>query len=904
MAATNVLLIDDEPDLLEIGKHFLELEEGISVETAFSADNALEKIKLRDYDALVSDYQMPRKDGIQLLKEIRGMKNSIPFILFTGKGREEVAIEAFEIGADFYLQKGGSPKAQFAELGHKIRWAVDLRRADMEVVALRQLYSVLSETNRAIVRFQDKRELLDHICRINVEIGGFSMVWAGLSNPKSQTIEPVASHGRNIQYPDGIAISTGDIPWGQGPTGIAFREGKFRVCNDVANDLKVGPWHDEALRQGYASLAVFPFAIGTENAGVLALYSSEPGYFTSKIIKLLDEQSGDISWALVTFEQKGKRLLAEKELEKSELQYRRLFETAQDAILILDGESGKIIEANTFFLDLLGFPLEHCIGKQLWELGFIKDKKLAQQEFTDLKTKGYIRYEDLPLETKDGRCIDVDFISHAFLAGDRKIFQCSIRDITNRKEFEDDLKASELQYRRLFETAKDGIMILDFESQKIIDANVFILDLMGYQLHEVIGKGLWELGFQDDRAFADGAFARLRTSGYVRYEDIPLRKKNGETVPVEFVSNVYTVKETKIVQCNIRDVSDRQQKEEKIRELARIVDSTGDGVIGKDLDGIITSWNRGAEQIYGYKQEEMIGRSISLLTAPDSKEDMENTLKRVGNEELLSHYESTHTRKDGERIDVSLTVSPVLGIRGQITGSSTISSDITARKRMEDALKLANKKLGLLSNVTRHDINNQMTALIGNIELLERGIKDPSSERHFLRAKEAMERISTILKFTKTYADIGVHAPEWNNVRRLVGRSVREAQIGNIKVVNDIPPEIEVLADPLILNVFSNLMDNSIRHGGTVDMVRFHIDEHRGVSSIVYEDNGFGLPTETRKKIFGLAPDRMHGMFLTKEILSITGITIVEVGESGQGARFVMTIPPNGIRIIPHGVGQ
>ena len=899
MLPTTVLLIDDERGLLEIGKEFLELKEGISVETAISAENALGKIVLRNYDVIVSDYQMPGMDGIQLLKEIRRRKNKIPFILFTGKGREEVAIEAFENGADFYLQKGGSPKAQFTELGLKIRKAVDLRRADIEVVALRQLYSVLSETNRAIVRIHSKRELLDRICRINIEIGGFSMVWAGFANPERQTIEPVASFGRNSQYLDTIAISTEDIPRGQGPVGTSFREGTHKVCNDIANDEQMGPWRDDALRLGFGSLAAFPFALDTIDAGVLTLYSSEPGYFTEKIVELLEEQTGDISWALATFELKKQKLIAENELKTSEVQYRRLFETSQDAILILDGETGKIIEANAFVLDLLGYSLEYCVGKHLWELGFIKNKALAQKAFTVLRTEGYIRYEDLPLETKDGRSIAVDFISHAFTAGDRKIFQCSLRDITSRKVFENELKTSETQYRRLFETAKDGILLIDYESEKIVDANIFLLDLIGYQRQEVIGKSLWELGFIEDRILADEAFVQLRTKGYVRYEDIPLRRKDGETLPVEFVCNVYMVKETKIIQCNIRDIRERKQKEDKITELARIIDSTGDAVIGKDLSGIVTSWNNGAKQIYGYESDEIIGRSISIIVDPDSKDDIENILKRVEEGELLSHYDATRIRKDGERINVSLMISPVLDDQGQIIGSSTISSDVTERKRIEDALQLANKKLGLLSSITRHDINNEMTVLLGNIELLEGKNDDPWSKAHFHQVKEATEHISSIIKFTKMYSDIGVQTPRWNNVRNLVKNSAKEVRLGNVKVVNDIPEEIEVLADPLILNVFFNLMDNAVKHGKKVDNVRFYLEEHEGVSSIVCEDNGIGVPAEKKENIFMLASDKTHGVFLSREILSITGITIVEVGEPGHGAKFVMTVPPIGIRTVP-----
>ena len=156
---------------------------------------------------------------------------------------------------------------------------------------------------------------------------------------------------------------------------------------------------------------------------------------------------------------KSNELRAENDLKKSELQYRRLFETAQDAILILDGDTGEVIDANKFILDMLGYPLEYFIGKHLWELGFIKDKSIAQQAFTELKTNGYIRYEDIPLETKDGRSINVEFISNVYLVGDKKIIQCNIRDITVHGKTDELLRESEARYRTLAEAIPDQIFI-------------------------------------------------------------------------------------------------------------------------------------------------------------------------------------------------------------------------------------------------------------------------------------------------------------------------------------------------------------------------------------------------------------------------------------------------------------
>ena len=122
-----------------------------------------------------------------------------------------------------------------------------------------------------------------------------------------------------------------------------------------------------------------------------------------------------------------------------------------------------MIDANKFILNLLGYPLEYFIGKPLWELGFIRDKSIALRAFTELKTKGYVRYEDIPLETKDGLMMDGEFVSNVYLVDNKKIIQCNIRDITKRKRVEKELKQIEERFSGIFDAINDGIHIHEIE---------------------------------------------------------------------------------------------------------------------------------------------------------------------------------------------------------------------------------------------------------------------------------------------------------------------------------------------------------------------------------------------------------------------------------------------------------
>ena len=220
-------------------------------------------------------------------------------------------------------------------------------------------------------------------------------------------------------------------------------------------------------------------------------------------------------------------------------------------------------------------------------------------------------------------------------------------------------------------------------------------------------------------------------------------------------------------------------------------------------------------------------------------------------------------------------------------------SDITGRKAAEDALRQANKKLTLLSGITRHDINNQLLALNGFLGLLQIKVTDPTLEDYFTKITKASERIAGMIRFTKEYEKIGVNAPVWQDCYTLVDTAAKQAPLGKILMKNDLPLETEVFADPLIVKVFYNLMDNAARYGGKITTIRFSVVERDGDQIIVCEDDGEGVVEEEKERIFdrGFGKNTGLGLTLSREILYITGITIRETGEPGKGARFEITVP-------------
>jgi signal transduction histidine kinase len=187
---------------------------------------------------------------------------------------------------------------------------------------------------------------------------------------------------------------------------------------------------------------------------------------------------------------------------------------------------------------------------------------------------------------------------------------------------------------------------------------------------------------------------------------------------------------------------------------------------------------------------------------------------------------------------------------------------------------------------------------MGYLQLLQMKIPDPAFNNYFESITNAGMRISSMIQFTKSYENIGVNAPVWQYARTLIEAGAKDVVLGQLQLKNDLPAGAEVFADPLIVKVFFNLMDNAVRYGGKITTIRFSVEKSGEDPVIVCEDDGDGVLAEEKERIFdrGFGKNTGLGLFLSREILAITGITIKETGEPGKGARFEMTVPQGAYR--------
>ena len=378
-------------------------------------------------------------------------------------------------------------------------------------------------------------------------------------------------------------------------------------------------------------------------------------------------------------------------LRTSELSYRRLFESARDGILVLNADTGRIIDVNDFLVEMLGYSRAEIVGKTVGELSPLKDILSNQAVLERLQKDGYIRYEDLPLETCDGRRIAVEFVSNLYQVGDIKVIQCNIRDITEHKRTEAAMFASEARYRRLFEAAKDGILILNAATGRIVDANPFLAELLGDAREAFIGKHLWELGFFKDIAANEANFKELQAKDYVRYDDLPLETSDGRRINVEFVSNAYNVDGHRVVQCNIRDITERKRTEVALHTaqlfLTEIVNALPVRVFWKDKNLVYLGCNTvfardagiaGPKDIIGKDDRQMVWREQAEAFRSDDREVIMS-----GQSKLL--IEESKPTPDGKTITVLASKIPLCDAKGEIIGMIGTYMDITARKRVQES---------------------------------------------------------------------------------------------------------------------------------------------------------------------------------------------------------------------------
>lgn len=300
-----------------------------------------------------------------------------------------------------------------------------------------------------------------------------------------------------------------------------------------------------------------------------------------------------------------------------------------------------------------------------------------------------------------------------------------------------------------------------------------------------------------------------------------------------------------------------------------------------------------------YECDELMKKSLPDLI-PD-REERESFINKVRDLRRVGDIEVRFRAWDG-----SMRWALVSAAETGEPGVICTVVDITDNKLSQEALTQANKKLNLLNNVTRHDILNQLTALLGYLEISKQDTADPGLMKYLIKEEQAANAIRNQILFTRDYQNIGVHSPHWHNVAETVSLATASIDSRSIFIRPNIPP-VEIFADPLLEKVFYNLIENSIRHGEHVTEISVRTVERVDSLDIIIEDNGVGIPDAEKERIFRREyfKNTGFGLFLSREILAITNLTIKETGTFGKGARFIIRVPREHFRsLAEHGANE
>jgi PAS domain S-box-containing protein len=439
------------------------------------------------------------------------------------------------------------------------------------------------------------------------------------------------------------------------------------------------------------------------------------------------------------------------------------------------------------------------------------------------------------------------------------------------------LRSSEILYRRLFETAKDGIFLLDAETGQITEANPYLIDLLGYSHCELVGKKLWEIGPFKDIEASRSAFQELQQREYIHYEDLPLKAKDGQRVEVEFVSNVYTVGEKKVIQCNIREISQRKRAEEALREseerYRELFENANDIIYTHDLAGDFISINRMGEQISGYTRDEIFKMNITQMVGPEHLEHVRQMVADPTSWVGATSCELEIVTRNHER--VMLEVSPrLVWEKRKPVAVQGIARDITARKKLEDQLRQAQKidAIGKLAGGVAHDFNNILTAIIGHTDLMLRDLgQDPERTLSGLQAiKSAAERAAGLTQQLLAFSRKQVLQPVVLDLNARISESLKMLRpliTEHIELALALDPSLgRMKADPgqieqVIVNLVVNARD-AMPQGGklTIETARVHLDDeyarqHASVRPGQYvmlavSDTGSGMNADAQAHIF------------------------------------------------------
>lgn len=607
-----------------------------------------------------------------------------------------------------------------------------------------------------------------------------------------------------------------------------------------------------------------------------------------------------------------------EEIRVSEERISAIFLTSPIGIVLFD-PGDQIIQANPAAITLFGI-----MGiPDLMRYSFMNDPNLSESVKEKIRTReafsteiaydvSFARLEGLYKTSGSGTMylrIIVTPVTFS-ISEIRSGFFMMIEDISPRYRIESEMRKLTRQLGQIMDASNDGFFVYHI-AEDMITLSTHLKEMFGifsdkedYPLPEIL-----ERIHEKDKEQIKSLFYSLAQGSHTAVSlEIQLLNQRNEWIWVYFRGKVTGVDETGTpltLAGAVTDITRRKISEQKLLESENfnrgLVDSLPDYLMVYDTSGTILFVNDSSTRAMKAMNGEIIGRNILDFIVPEMRPYVKMQSEKRFRGEIFEPYEVKMLRSDSSVIDAEIQASVIMF--NEQPAILSVLTDVTRRKRNEEdlaryaetlketveALASSNKKLNLLSNVTRHDILNQIHIVMSYLALLDESSPDPEIEPFLLKIASAVGFIQRHIEFTRNYQEIGGHSPTWQSPGEIIRKMNFEGKDTRINLDN-----LEIYADPLLPKVFENLLDNAIRHGGhvTTISVSYEVKQDNALV-IVWEDDGTGVPDDAKSRIFehGYGKNTGLGLFLIREILALTGITIYETGIDGSGAQFCLLVP-------------
>jgi PAS domain S-box-containing protein len=616
---------------------------------------------------------------------------------------------------------------------------------------------------------------------------------------------------------------------------------------------------------------------------------------------------------------KNKKDAALEALRESGKTYRSIFEHTSVPMIIIEKDS-TISITNNKFTEMSGFRRKDVDGNKKWmDLVVPQDIEKLTNCFNEM------------IKTKDGtpRHLNVDFLDRkkaihrislnvTVIPGTSRII-ASFDQIGDERLPAGTVEQDFMQMAGVINNIPDATFAID-RNGKVIAWNRALEELTGINAVDILGKGGFEYSlpffhkrrpmiadfiFAPDNEIEKEDYSGIQWTGNSVSAETPASGINGRFLFIREIASPIFDKHGELAGAieSIADITALKHREMTLKDAELkfriIIETTASGIAILEKDTTISYINPEFEKIIGYVKEEVEGKKKwTDFIAPDNLERMKDyEHKRRADVEIVpSNYEFRFIRFDGEARSGFCTITPI-----PETGKMIVSLiDITDKIQEEDALQRAIKKLNFLNSITRHEILNHLTVVKGFVELSKDQLNNPEFLlRSFDKELGAANDIQNLMIFSRDYQNLGIQPPAWYNVSKTIKSAVAGIRLGSI-TLSDETVGVEVYADQMIEKVFFHLVDNAVRYGGKLTKIRFSCEESFEELHVICEDDGIGIPPDAKKKIFNRQFFQNKGldMYLSQEIVSITGMSIRETGTYGRGSRFEILVPKGAYRFI------